>query len=148
MQLFHIPQWTIHNRNVHISVLNYALWAIEYVKCGNREIGLLAFVGDGNMSILPHGLIPQWWLARDPGQTVQIHFRQIDYGRVINVVTSAMGAKGASDSQRSEHPKKSQSMKEFELALCPVASTRWHVQMSPPFKMSSWRRIYKFCHTL
>ena len=31
MHLFHIPQCTIENRNVHISVLNGALWDMEQV---------------------------------------------------------------------------------------------------------------------
>ena len=35
-------QWTIQNRNVHISVLNGALWDMGWVHCGNCEIGLLA----------------------------------------------------------------------------------------------------------
>ena len=29
MHMFHIPQCTIQNRNVHISVLNDALWDME-----------------------------------------------------------------------------------------------------------------------
>ena len=41
MHLFHIPQCTIQNRNVHISVLNGALWDMEQVHCGICEIGLL-----------------------------------------------------------------------------------------------------------
>ena len=41
MHLFHIPQCTIQNRNVYISVLNGALWDMEQVHCGICEMGLL-----------------------------------------------------------------------------------------------------------
>ena len=41
MHLFHIPQCSIQNRNVHISVLNGALWDMEQVHSGICEIGLL-----------------------------------------------------------------------------------------------------------
>ena len=34
MHLFHIPQCSIQNRNVHISVLNGALWDMEQVHSG------------------------------------------------------------------------------------------------------------------
>ena len=34
MHLFHVLQCTIQNRNVHISVLNGALWDMEQVFCG------------------------------------------------------------------------------------------------------------------
>ena len=40
MHLFHIPQCSIHNRNVHISILNGALWDIEQVHSGIFGIGL------------------------------------------------------------------------------------------------------------
>ena len=43
MHLPYIPQCTIQNRNVHISVLNGALWDMGQVHCGISEIGL--FVG-------------------------------------------------------------------------------------------------------
>ena len=39
MHLFHIPQCTIQNRNMHISVLNGALWDIEQVQCRIGELG-------------------------------------------------------------------------------------------------------------
>ena len=39
MHLFHIPQCSIQNRNVHIFVLNGALWDMEQVYSGIREIG-------------------------------------------------------------------------------------------------------------
>ena len=41
MHLTHIPQCTIQNRNVHISILNDALWDMEHVHWGICEIGLL-----------------------------------------------------------------------------------------------------------
>ena len=41
MHLFHIPQCPIQNRNVHISVLNGALWDMEQVHSGICEIGQL-----------------------------------------------------------------------------------------------------------
>ena len=41
MRLFHIPQYTIQNRNMYISVLNDALSDTEQVHCGICEIGLL-----------------------------------------------------------------------------------------------------------
>ena len=41
MCLFHIPQCSIQNRNVHISVLNGALWDMEQVHSEICEIGLL-----------------------------------------------------------------------------------------------------------
>ena len=41
MHLFHIPQCSIQNRNVYISVLNGALWDMEQVQSGICEIGPL-----------------------------------------------------------------------------------------------------------
>ena len=41
MHLFHIPQYTIQNRNVHISVLNGVLWDMEQIHWGICEIDLL-----------------------------------------------------------------------------------------------------------
>ena len=41
MYSFHIPQCTIQNGDVHISVLNGALWDMEEVHCAIYEIGLL-----------------------------------------------------------------------------------------------------------
>ena len=41
MHLFHIPQCSIQNRNVHISVLNEALWDMEQVHSGINEFGQL-----------------------------------------------------------------------------------------------------------
>ena len=41
MHPFYIPQCSIQNRNVHISVLNGALWDLEQVHSGICEIGLL-----------------------------------------------------------------------------------------------------------
>ena len=42
MHLFHIPQCTIQNRNVYISVLYSALWDLEQVHWGICEIVLLS----------------------------------------------------------------------------------------------------------
>ena len=39
MHLFHIPQYSIQNRNVHISVPNGALWEMEQVHSGICELG-------------------------------------------------------------------------------------------------------------
>ena len=39
MHLFHISQCSIQNRNVHISVLNGALWDMEQVHSGICELG-------------------------------------------------------------------------------------------------------------
>ena len=39
MHLFHIPQCTIQNRNVDISVLNGALWDKQQLHCGICELG-------------------------------------------------------------------------------------------------------------
>ena len=39
MHLFHIPQCSIQNKNGHISVLNGALWDMEQVHSGIRELG-------------------------------------------------------------------------------------------------------------
>ena len=38
---FHIPQGTILNRNVHISVLNGVLWDMERMQCRICKTGLL-----------------------------------------------------------------------------------------------------------
>ena len=40
MHLFHIPKCSIQNRDVHISVLNGALWDMEQVHSGICKIGL------------------------------------------------------------------------------------------------------------
>ena len=41
MHLLHIPQCFIQNRNVHISVLNGALWGMQQVHSGIFELGQL-----------------------------------------------------------------------------------------------------------
>ena len=46
MHLFHIPQCTIQNRNVNISVLNGTLWDMEQVHCGIYKIALLCIWHD------------------------------------------------------------------------------------------------------
>ena len=48
MQLFHIPQCSIQNGNVHISILNGAWWDIEQVHFGICEIGLLVIIASGD----------------------------------------------------------------------------------------------------
>ena len=42
--LFYIPQCTMRNRNVHISILNGVLWDMELVHCGICEIALLIWL--------------------------------------------------------------------------------------------------------
>ena len=39
MHLFHIPQCSFQNRNLHISDLNGALWDMEQVHSGISELG-------------------------------------------------------------------------------------------------------------
>ena len=41
--LSHIPQCTIQNKNVHISVLGGVLWDMGLLLCGNSEISQLQF---------------------------------------------------------------------------------------------------------
>ena len=41
MHLSHIPQYTIQNRNVHISVQNGVLWDMGQMHCGICQTGLL-----------------------------------------------------------------------------------------------------------
>ena len=41
MHLFHIPECSIQNRNVHVSVLNGAFWDMEQVHSGIFEIVLI-----------------------------------------------------------------------------------------------------------
>ena len=41
INLFHTPQFPIQNRNVHISVLNGALWDMKQVDCGICKLGQL-----------------------------------------------------------------------------------------------------------
>ena len=55
MHMFHIPQFSIQNRNVHISVLNGVLWDMEQVHSGIWEISLLVdkFVGQGEARFSP-----------------------------------------------------------------------------------------------
>ena len=47
MQLLHFPQCSIQNRNVHISVLNGALWDMELVHSGICELGQLLECSSG-----------------------------------------------------------------------------------------------------
>ena len=67
MHLFHIPQCSIQNRNMHISVLNGALWDMEQVHSGNCETDLLCnihgrilmnqLVCDDRFSVIPNTFI-------------------------------------------------------------------------------------------
>ena len=40
MHLPHMPQYTIQDKNAHISVLNGTLWDMGQVRCGISEIVL------------------------------------------------------------------------------------------------------------
>ena len=44
MILFHIPQYTILNRNMHISALNVALCDMGWVHCGICEFGIAELI--------------------------------------------------------------------------------------------------------
>ena len=52
MHLFHIPQCSIQNRNVHISVLNGAIWDMEQVHSEICEIGLLEQTGVTKLQLI------------------------------------------------------------------------------------------------
>ena len=71
MHLFHIPQCTIQNRNVHISVLNDALWDMEQMHCGICEFGLFTCrEGVMNRFTLSQSLVcnvPSWSGCREAG---------------------------------------------------------------------------------
>ena len=57
MHLSHIPQCSIQNRNVHISVLNGALWNMEQVHSGIYELGQfdwLPFIGADDILYVDH----------------------------------------------------------------------------------------------
>ena len=64
MHQFHIPERSIQNRNVHISVLNGSFWDIEQVNSGICEIGLLPWklVNQKFNSKYPRGQ----WVKIDP----------------------------------------------------------------------------------
>ena len=52
MRLSHIPQYTIQNRNVHISVLNgVLLWDMGQTHCGIYENGLLTYSWYNDLAI-------------------------------------------------------------------------------------------------
>ena len=53
MHLFHVPQCSIQNRNVHISVLNGALWDIEQEHSVICKIGLLTASGPTLIIYIP-----------------------------------------------------------------------------------------------
>ena len=75
MHLFYIPQCSIQNRNVHISVLNGALWDMEQVHSGICELGQIHqneviniwLMMNQHLSLLmlatSHNL-NQWWLKQ------------------------------------------------------------------------------------
>ena len=58
MHPFHIPQCLIHNRNVHISVLNGALWDMEEVHCGICELGQFPVHYASCLVVLCHHTVP------------------------------------------------------------------------------------------
>ena len=69
MVLFHIPQCSIQNRNVHISVLNGALLDTEQVHSGICKLGqwyktrtLYAVSVNKIMNIIIRSLGSAWWL--------------------------------------------------------------------------------------
>ena len=61
MHLSHIPQCTIQNRNVHISVLNGALWDMGQVHCWICEFGLFQWKLNENWELLWCQLGCLWW---------------------------------------------------------------------------------------
>ena len=64
MQLFHIPQFTIQNRNVHIFVLNGALWDVKQLHCWICElVQSVASRDEGDVTWTSRRLIsPVTWL--------------------------------------------------------------------------------------
>ena len=68
MHLSHIPQCTIQNRNVHISVLNGALWDMGQMHCGICEFDLCC---------------GSWWY---PLHHLDISSYDIDYRGYIQVL--------------------------------------------------------------
>ena len=78
MHLFHIPQCTIQNRNVHISVLNSALWDMEQVHSGICELGQLCAV----ILVFHHYFLPHHIQTTQPsslGWPVIFYFEQHSY---------------------------------------------------------------------
>ena len=73
MHLFHIPQCSTQNRNVHISVLNGAWWNMEQVHSGICELRQLAMLYQDHI-ILP--IIPQ--LLRHHCYTAFINISHLD----------------------------------------------------------------------
>ena len=59
MQLLHIPQCTIQNRNVHIFVLNIASWDVGGVHCGICELDQLR-----DAERMPCARKPAWFKVR------------------------------------------------------------------------------------
>ena len=67
MHLFHIPQCSIQNRNVHISVLNGALWDMEQVHSGICELGGLVSMTWAWCTYLQHNEACHSSSAANPG---------------------------------------------------------------------------------
>ena len=67
MHLFHIPQSSIQNRNVHISVLHGALWDMEQVHSGICELHISNLNGAlWNIELVHSGIceLGQWHLGK------------------------------------------------------------------------------------
>ena len=64
MHMFHIPQCIIQNRNVHISVLNDALWDMEQMHCEICELGQL-FTRETEARIVYCEYFRQHWYVWD-----------------------------------------------------------------------------------
>ena len=64
MQLFHIPQCPIQNRNVNISVLNEAFWDMEMLHSGICELGQLISVDNlsGGQGIKVVVKLQHYWI--------------------------------------------------------------------------------------
>ena len=54
MHMFHIPQYTIQNRNVPIFVLNGALWDMEQMHCRFCELGQFYYSKRGQCMLTTH----------------------------------------------------------------------------------------------
>ena len=73
MPLFHFPQYTIQNRNVHITVLNGALWDLGQVHCGICEIGLLLWCLNAATRDTLVSMIPIYFLVQNDLDTEISH---------------------------------------------------------------------------
>ena len=61
--LFRIPQCIIQNRNVHISVLNGALWVTGQVHCGICEIVPKCCIGNRSTFSMHSILLVRWFMT-------------------------------------------------------------------------------------